>query len=47
MTIDFDVDFDSSGLNSLKWEFVVRDGEPEHWDRTNSTHGGIECYLCG
>ena len=39
MTIDFDTEWDHRGLSSLKWEFIVRDGEPQPWDRTDPDLG--------
>jgi cystathionine beta-lyase len=39
MTIDFDTKWDHRGLNSLKWEFFVRDGEPEPWEDTSPDLG--------
>ena len=35
MTIDLDTEWDHSGLSSLKWEFVVRNGEPQPWANTD------------
>ena len=39
MAIDFDAEWDHRGLGSLKWEFIVRDGEPQPWDRTDPDLG--------
>ena len=39
MTIDFDSEIDYKGLSSLKWEFIVRDGEPEPWNGTDPELG--------
>ena len=39
MISDFDRVIDHRGMNSLKWEFIVRNGEPEPWDQTNPELG--------
>ena len=39
MTVDFDTEWDHRGLSSLKWEFIVRDGEPQPWEGTNPDLG--------
>jgi len=39
MTVDFDTEWDHRGLSSLKWEFIVRDGEPQLWEGTNPDLG--------
>ena len=39
MAIDFDTEWDHRGLSSLKWEFIVRDSEPEPWERTDPELG--------
>lgn len=35
MTNAFDQEVDRRGTNSLKWEFVQREGDPHHWDHTD------------
>ena len=32
---DLDKILDQRGMNSLKWEFMVRNGEPEVWKETD------------
>ena len=36
---DFDKVLDQRGMNSLKWEFTVRNGVPEQWDQTDPEQG--------
>jgi cystathionine beta-lyase len=31
----FDEEVDRRGTNSLKWEFIQREGDPQHWDHTD------------
>ena len=35
MISDFDRVLDHRGMSSLKWEFIVRNGEPKPWDQTD------------
>lgn len=37
--MDFDTEWDHRGLSSLKWEFIIKDGEPQPWNGTNETLG--------
>tara|TARA_B100000029_G_C17604950_1_gene967098 strand:+ start:2666 stop:3883 length:1218 start_codon:yes stop_codon:yes gene_type:complete len=37
--MDFDIEWDHRGLSSLKWEFIVKDGEPQPWDGTDARLG--------
>ena len=39
MMSDFDKVLDQRGMNSLKWEFTVRNGVPEQWDQTDPKQG--------
>ena len=39
MDWDLEKDFDRTGTNSIKWEFVVEDGAIKEWDQTHSSHG--------
>ena len=39
MTVDFDTEWDHRGLSSLKWEFIVREGEPQPWENTSPDLG--------
>ena len=39
MEMDWECDFERSGTNSIKWEFVVEDGGIHEWDRTHSAYG--------
>ena len=36
---DLDKILDQRGMNSLKWEFTVRNGEPEVWKETDPELG--------
>lgn len=39
MTVNFDTEWDHRGLSSLKWEFIVREGEPQPWENTSPDLG--------
>jgi len=35
----FDVEIDRAGTNSIKWEYVQREGDPHHWDHSDRCFG--------
>ncbi|MCP5156419.1 MAG: pyridoxal phosphate-dependent aminotransferase [Ectothiorhodospiraceae bacterium] len=39
MPLDLDREIDRHGTNSVKWEFLVRQGQATHWDRTRRELG--------
>lgn len=39
MTLDFDREIDRSGTNSLKWDYVQSDEDPERWYHSDRSYG--------